>query len=374
MSVLGHEEVRGTLGAISIGDVSKVNGDLNKGEIVVQYTVDELAPLGFGNPDANISYTKQKETGALGPEVEGFAVGLINSAACMAEVTEPDDGCMDGRGAVWAIVPNAQGGFEKRAINTGRRLRSKLAGGGYLTALAMKCALDSHIEKVGIELAEVADELTLQGIICGTHKGDHQSEGKTDCGANDNLEAIFKNGLDYYMQISNTIEAIYTKIGLPYDEITASRVNAGWVGTLEHEGYFEGSTGETRHEVIMKHISKIQQERGEEHPVAASKHLRGGHKEAFVVMNFCDGKTFSQADFRRKLLEQFPDMTEDGAPQVFVIDVSRIEYLANAMAKNREDQGTSFETALFAGVAYQFATAATLTDGSLRTFVVTDMA
>ena len=124
----------------------------------------------------------------------------------------------------------------------------------------------------------------------------------------------------------------------------------------------------------MSHISKIQQKNGDESPVAASKHLRGGHREAFIVMNFSDGKTFSQADFRKKLLEQFPYVQEDDLPQVFVVDVPRIEYLARAMAKGRPDTDRAFETALFAGVAYQLATAATLTDGSLRTFAVTQSA
>ena len=54
---------------------------------------------------------------------------------------------------------------------------------------------------------------------------------------------------------------------------------------------------------------------------------------------------------------------------MFVVDLPRIVALAHAMADDREDPA-AFQLALEAGLAFQVATAATLTDGTLRTFVV----
>jgi hypothetical protein len=367
----GHERVPDRVGGIAVDRALAMLQNGNLGESMEPYRVLEVSPMGYGNPDAMISLAKNP----LSKEIAEKSTELITSGSCMAKITDQDDGCMDGRGAIWAQFPDKFGRLVDDTVTPGKHLRAKLAGGGYLTSLAMKCALDSHDAKVDVELASVVATLTAQKIACGTHSGQHKNEGegRTDCGANDNLDTIFEKGINYFGDITKTIEGIYTAVGLPYNEGTAHSVAAGWAGTIEHEGYFEGSTGESRHEVIMAGILEAQNSLGggEDSPVAASKHLRGGHKEAFVVINFCEGQTFSQDSFRLQLAEQFPNMKEDQLPQVFVVDVPRIVKLAHAMARGREDETKSFDTALFAGVAYQFATAATLTDGSLRTFIVT---
>ncbi|MFZ1249680.1 MAG: hypothetical protein WAQ24_05175 [Candidatus Saccharimonadales bacterium] len=345
----------------------------NNGETMKQYTVHEIGTLGYGNPNAKISYTQQKEKGILTEEVETAAAELITSGACMREITDKDDGCMDGRGAIWAVFADKSGTLVKDELSSpGKHLRAKVAGGGYLTALAMQSALDSSIETVDEDLGVVARKLQAEGIICGTHSGDHEGGGKTDCGANDNLELIFQNGIDMYGHITKTIEAIYTRIGLEYDEGVANRVHEGWAGTMAHEGYFQDSNGESRYNVIMSHISSVQKDGQQDYPVSTSKRLRGDHNEAFSVLNFCEGQSFSQALFKQELKKNFPNISEDELPQAFVVDVPRIIQLAKAMASGRADENKAFDTALFAGVAYQFATAATLTDGSPRTFAVTN--
>lgn len=370
--VTGHEEVKPS-GVYLIGSSALFGAQVGE-KYMKQYAVQEVPAMGFGNPGAKISYAKQKKENRLSDAVESAAVNIIQTGSAMGEITDKDDGCMDGRGAKWVTFANKAGGFTKKVTTAAKHLRAKVAGGGYLTALSMKNALDSHVAHVDEELGEVAETLTNEGIICGTHKGDHENAEKTDCGANDNLEIIFTNGLNHFGDIARTIESIYTLKGLPYDEGAASKVHAGWSETLEQEGYFAGSNGVTRYEVIMGHIAGQQQKDGGEYPVSTSKHLRGGHNEAFVVLNFCGGKSFSQAAFKDQLQAQFPDIPEDELPQVFVVDVPRIATLAQAMSKGREDEARAFDVALFAGVSYQFATAATLTDGSLRTFVVSETA
>lgn len=117
-------------------------------------------------------------------------------------------------------------------------------------------------------------------------------------------------------------------------------------------------------------------------PLAVIKHLRGDHKEDFIVINYVAGKTFSQAVMRRELKTSFPDMPDHMLPQVFVVDVPRIIQLAGVIAEkniaalrdSRPDVENPFEfataVALQAGISYQLATACTLTDGSLRTFTI----
>ncbi|QQS19504.1 hypothetical protein IPL85_04470 [Candidatus Saccharibacteria bacterium] len=359
------------IGSAALGS-NNINGEIND---MKDYLVKEIPPMGFGAKDAKISYTKQKAEKRLSDEVESIAVGIIESGFCMAKITDKDDGCMDGRGAVWATFANAAGKFVKKWTKAGEHLRAKIAGAGYLTALSMKNALDSHVKSVDEEITEVAEKLMGEGVICGTHIGDHQSDELTDCGANDNLEKIFKNGIDYFGNITNVIQKIYTHVGLAYDESAATRVKAGWAGTVEHESYFKGSNGVTRYKRIMDYIATQQKKIGADYPISTSKHLRGGHNEAFVVLNFCEGKSFSQPAFKKQLQElqdQFPNISEAELPQVFVVDVPRIVLLARTMAKGRKDSDRAFDIALFAGVAFQFATAATLTDGSLRTFLVTE--
>jgi hypothetical protein len=83
-------------------------------------------------------------------------------------------------------------------------------------------------------------------------------------------------------------------------------------------------------------------------------------------VNYIDGTTFSQGALAETLREAFPDKDDKNLAQAFVVDVWRVLKLAQASVVEDE-----FETALYAGVAYQVATAATLTDGSLKMFAYT---
>ena len=140
--------------------------------------------------------------------------------------------------------------------------------------------------------------------------------------------------------------------------------------TIAHEGYFEGSDGHTRFDIIMNNIADVQGTVRSDEPVSVSKHLCGSHRESYVVLNTVAGKTFSQAKFQKQMAEKFPDIPPKDLPQAFVVDVPRIVELAKAMAKGRDNEEDAFKVALFAGLAFQFATAALLTDGTLRQFVV----
>ncbi len=343
-------------------------------EIARTVTVLDADVLGYGNPESVISYIKQMENGELTEEIASYAVELIERGECMTNITEEDDGCIDGRPAIEILFLNEDGEFVTQLIvDASNHERSKVAGGGYMTTLAMKQALDVPAQNVDVDLADVATVLTRAGLYCGAHTGEHGHGDATDCGANDKFRIILKNNSNYHEQIAITTSALLAAAGIEYDEMIAKQVDANWAAVEKADTYFEGSTGATRFTVIEKALMDAQEAKGTyTKPVAVSKHLSGDHKEDFIVINYIEGKTFSQRLFAEKMRAKFPDVPEEKLAQAFVVDVPRIVKLAQAFTGEREDAERDFQVALYAGVMYQVATAATLTDGSLRNFIVNE--
>lgn len=329
-------------------------------------TVQEIEPLGYGNQESNISYTKQLVSGELRPEVVEKAIEFITSGECLVNVTEQDDGCIDGRTAAEVLFVNENGDVEKRAIATDdTHERQKVAGGGYLTALSMYRALQGSSDHVDEDLARTVKILSQKGVFCGAHTGAHGDGDKTDCGANDKIADIMANGVRYREQIDENLQGLLAEAGLAYSPEVLGQVLGGWSMTLSDEEYFKGSTGASRLEKVVAGIQELSAAQQPSHPLSVLKHLAGDHNEDFIYVNYVEGKTFSQATFRQKLAAAFPDLELSKLAQIFVVDVPRIVTLAQAMGSNEEER----QIALYAGVAYQLATAATLTDGSLRMFV-----
>lgn len=357
-------------------------------EHIAAANVTEISPLGFGNPEASISYVKQKESGELPDDVENVAVEIIKSGDCLIDLTELDDGCIDGRTVIRVTYVDISGEVrEVQAELSDRHERYKVAGGGYMTALAMEFAFHPPRDGIDALLREVAAYLAEHGIFCGMHSGDHQnaSGGSTDCGANDKVLPIFVTAESFKTEISDTAESLIRVAGVDFDRRAQDSVEKGWATVARMSDAFEMSTGRSRYETVMGVLQEMQSTLAadEKKPLAVIKHLQGDHKEDFIVVNYVAGKTFSQAEFRSRLVAQFPDLPSDVIPQVFVVDVPRIVALARVSAnKNLESlkqtlpeseldtaDELAFATALQAGVSYQLATAATLTDGSLRTFI-----
>ena len=343
-------------------------------EMMDSFEIVEIPALGYGNPEASISYRKQKESGELPDGVEVFMVEAVVSGNCMVEVTDKDDGCIDGRTAIKVTYIDAEGATREVEIDDdGSHTRGKVAGGGYLTALAMELAF--HPPEAGIDetLRAVATDLAEQGIFCGAHSGDHQDKtgGSTDGGANDKVSLIYGNGVKYADKIADTLTDLMDVAGLTFDNDRQATVLSNWSDTVIDSKSFDGSTGQSRYEVILDVLASAQTTVTDQpdKPLAVTKHLRGNHKEDFIVINLHAGTTFSQAKLRAMVHEQFSDLPEHMIPQAFVVDVWRIVELATAVADKKE-QDDAFEIALQAGLSYQLATAATLTDGTLRTFVV----
>ena len=153
-----------------------------------EYSVTEIPPMGFGNPDANISY-QEFDNEEMRPVVER-AAEILTSDPPICKITDADDGCMDGRivDALLFLLGIEGEDFNKVEVtNPGEHQRAKLAGGGYITSLAMNIGLRGSGVSVDFDIEKTAEILAEHNIFCGIHTGDHAKEGGVDCGACDQL-------------------------------------------------------------------------------------------------------------------------------------------------------------------------------------------
>lgn len=142
-----------------------------KERYVMRYVITEVDALGYGNPESPISYEKQLVSGELSPEVAEAAAELIRSGECMVDVSEADDGCIDGRPAVTVSrVSSAAEVVESEVYDGDGHERAKVAGGGYLTSLAMRHALGRHEATPADDVHTLGTQLAEHGIVCGAHE------------------------------------------------------------------------------------------------------------------------------------------------------------------------------------------------------------
>jgi len=322
-----------------------------------------LGPLEYGNPEAKI-------TGRVDPFIFEKSTEVIESKKCMVEVHHHDDGCIDGRGTEKVIFYKDGEEYINDADNSNHE-RFKVAGGGYMTGSAMLLGAEGPQVSIDAQIAYTTELLGQKGIYCGAHTGAHENGESTDCGANDKYDVILGKGLDFKDNIGANVEAIVTAQNLSFDAQKLETVFARWQAVLGAQGFFEGSTGQSRLNEVKKTLNRAEQETTNEEQPAVIKRLAGDHKEAFIVANLVESKTFSQGTFaselKAKVEEAGGSVENEALPQAFVVDIPRIKEIAKALA---EQTGDDFDELYYSGLAYQFATAATLTDGTLHTFIV----
>jgi hypothetical protein len=329
--------------------------------------VVEIPSLGYGNPDAKISYKKQLESKELTPDVVKKAINLIVSTDCMKPVNGCDDGCIDGRPSQYEISYYIDQ-HPKAIIHE----HARVAGGGYITSFAIELGQDRLHESADIDLQNVTQYLNNHKINCGAHTGEHKHNENTDCGANDKFKTILENALIHKDDIAETTKAILDTSGFVFDQTIFDSVLNQWSKTLTNEIYFADSTGESRFGVIESTIIKAHEKSQNEKPVANVKQLFGDHNEDFIIVNFVKNKTFSQGKFKQLQSKLFPELDIKNYAQTFVVDIWRIIELAKAMSQSdgSTQEEIFFKKSLYAGIIFQIATAATLTDGTLRNFII----
>lgn len=327
-------------------------------------TITEIGPLKYGNPDATISYEKKLASGELTQPVADRVAELLGSGELLVAVDNQDDGCIDGRPTESVLFIDENGEFTTHESDNHGHERAKVAGGGYFTATAMRLGAGYKGESIDDDILTAGSELTIKGVFCGAHTGEHQHGEATDCGANDKLLSILYAALQFEDEIADTTRALIEQAGMEYNPETFKAVIAKWQTVVGDEDYFAESAGGSRLSAVEAIMASAHNATSHEKPLSVIKKLSGDHKEIGLVVNYVQDKTFSQVALADELKKSFPEIEAKGLPQTFVVDAWRLVELAKASVQPEE-----FETALYAGVMYQAATAATLTDGSLPTFI-----
>lgn len=314
-----------------------------------------------GNPEATISVEKQNDTQMIEKKLASMAI-VLAERECFVEVTEEDCGCIDGRCSHVVIYLDDEGVLtehEKDAAALTRHNRAKVAGGGYLTSTAMDVAIYGHSTDIETNMRHASQLLTKAGVVCGAHIGDHENSVKTDCGANDKMLPIYARACDNKDALKHNMKTAFDALGYSYDEALCETVFDQWQSALNDTDYVASDNPRRRMEIIRDDIiPEAQAVLGKEgHPAGVVYKLKGDHNELFIIFNNHKGVTLSQRILARELANEL-DVEATEAPKAFCVDVWRVGELAEAFADN-----TSL--ALHAGMLYQMATGAELTDGSL---------
>lgn len=337
--------------------------------------IETIPAPGLGNPESSISKVKFESTDQQ-RDMSQYMHEIVKSGECLVPCAHNDDGCIDGR-CVNEIAHPKVGTFDVVSVEHNKdNDRAKLAGGGYITALAMYQALGETRISSENDIVYISEQFAKKGIYCGAHTGGHGSEehGKTDCGANDKFYEIIDNGIRYRDEVGAIAEVLLKYSTDSYDQTVMKTAISTWDDTRKDTNYVVGN-GVKRLDAIRTGILHTQEQNPDVQTVAVIKNLSDNHNEVELVVNYKPGTTFSQGKKRQKLMERFPGVARKDLPQVFVLDFWRIQQLARAVAEFPDHQTGAARTigeiqdryaqALHAGVAFQVATYATLTDGSL---------
>lgn len=336
---------------------------MNEKEQTFEATVTELGVMGYGNAESSISYEKQRESGELSAEVDVRAQEVLLSGELLVDVNDRDDGCIDGR-ETYEVYISANDEIQlKRLEDNSNHERAKVAGGGYVTGQAIRLGAGYKGSSIDEDVTQLGTDLAEKEIYCGAHTGAHKHGDGTDCGANDKMPLILHNALAYREEVKGSTKALIEQAGLTFNDASYDGVLTNWEAALDDETYFGQSTGASRLQRILATQAAASDVNGTRKPVAVTKHLSGDHNEDYIAVNYIAGKTVSQGRLAETLRAEFPENDDKHLAQTFVVDAWRVVELAQAAVP--EDD---FEAAVYAGVMYQVATAATLTDGSLKMF------
>lgn len=338
---------------------------INTTEQEEQYIVTQLGPLNFGNPEATISYEKRDNQEIL-EQINAKTVEIIKNGWAMTDITEPDDGCFDGREAEGLAVQSQDGVVVTKEIDKPNHERPLVAGGGYANAVVIRIATGNRGENIEDDYRTVPFVLKENGVVCGAHRAKAHAEGICGCGNIDKQKQILKDAsVNYFAPIKEVTQTLTEAMGYKFDNDRYDSSMQAWDEAVEDPKYFAGSTGDSRSKVIMEIQDEINNLSGDGKLLTVTKNLIGEHNEKYITINLREGKKFSQSRLRNLLSREFPGVDSTHFPQVFSLDAPRLVEITEAL---EEPENTL--TGLQASLAYQIATAAELTDGSLPVFVI----
>lgn len=244
-----------------------------------------------------------------------------------------DDGCGDGRGV--ATITRL-GQSLKRSLN-----RAKVFGGAAAMTVGSRIGLGrSFGRNLNAAFEDAAGDLAAAGIDFGAHTDEHAHGDNCGCGAIDKAPQTVANVVRFKKEIKETslalganaqdIDAVLDSYEKYNDEISGSSYSGKKV--------MDGIVG----------LGKV------------VKKLAGGHKEARIILNTVKGYTVNQELVRE---------VSGGRVQAFAVDVWRMQDIAQRLHPADE----ALQQRSFVGqLVYTLGVAATLTDGSLPTYLMSE--
>lgn len=345
-----------------------------------KYSIKILPAPGVGL--GAISVDTFREKSPLAEEMIHETREIIQSGECIMTCNHNDDGCVDGRCVDEIAVPNNESFNLKIVESNFGNERAKVAGGGYMTGLAMFKAIGEDLVSPDVDLEFLSKEFARQGVYCGAHTGSHGSEPKqtTDCGANDRFDQILDIAASHRAEVAEITSALVQPFVDTFHPELLKEDLDNWQHIVKETDNFSHSSGISRLDVIRDGILSAQDSVKGEEKVSVIKHLGGNHNEIFLVVNYLKDMTFSQTKLRNELIEKFPSADPESLPQVFALDMWRVDELAHTVAalpeknlgreRNSATLHKRYVSALLAGTAYQVATYVALTNGSLPVVIV----
>lgn len=318
-----------------MGEVSQENQDVSMQEAVLpKVEIVRLADsLGYG--EGSISH--QDRIGEVGPDTLKAVEAAIQSHEILVPISSDksgkpiiDDGCPDGRS--WKRIFEGQNQRYK-SLN-----RPKVFGGGLVMGVAGAVANDETNGLTLNELFSRTRQVFKNGLInYGAHTDDHASGSKSGCGAIDNAPTIISNAVKYRDEIYATLKVL---------DLDLPQIDSIFKNFADYSRQVEGQTYEGR---------QVIQEATEDGKVV--KELAGPHLEMYIILNTVNGFTVDQEKIRQ---------LSDSKAQVFVVDVWRLEELADSMYEEQDARNKAF----IGGIVYSLSTAATLTKGDLPVYLI----
>lgn len=197
-----------------------------------------------------------------------------------------------------------------------------------------------------------ADELDEAGVTFGAHTHNNASGDNSGCGAIDEAPLIVANTKQYKDQIKTTFMGM--KDLLADNGIDASEENVDEVLGNYEEYARTHPNDDYKGKAVMESIL-------EKEKVVAE--LEDEHREIAIIINLVKGMTVDQELIRS---------TTGGVVQVFSLDLPRKIDIAD---KRYKDEGDDVKSkAVLSMLAFALSTSATLTDGTLKVYLIEPVA
>ena len=221
----------------------------------------------------------------------------------------------------------------------GGKLRASSAGGTISLAVAEDLTSEVSTAPTVDILRSVTKKLADKGATVGDHIDNHSPEGKTGCGANDNLETIY--GIMAHQ--GNTVRELVERMGIAVSDAVHAKLTAAAARRTSFSDPRE----------LIAALREISDE--------AIDRLRGAHNETVIALNTRADTTLDHEALAVEFGENY---------EAFCIDAWAFEDSAKLIASDPEDAAEVHEKIV--ALAYYNAATALALCGSTMEIVTID--